>query len=57
MVKSTDANFKLVSIDGTSNFKKIAELKMTSNGFESDDPIKAGTKKCFQCSSCGFRNF
>lgn len=47
LVKSTDANFKLVSIDGTSNFKKIAELKMTSNGFESDGPIKAGTKSAF----------
>ena len=47
LVKSTDANLKLVSIDGTSNFKKIAELKMTSNGFESDGPIKAGTKSAF----------
>lgn len=47
LVKSTDENLKLVSIDGTSNFKKIAELKMTSNGFESDGPIKAGTKSAF----------
>lgn len=47
LVKSTDENRKIMSIDGTSNFKKIAELKMTSNGFESDGPIKAGTKSAF----------
>ena len=47
LVKSTDENTKIMSIDGTSNFKKIAELKMTSNGFESDGPIKAGTKSAF----------
>lgn len=47
LVKSTDENRKIMSIDGTSNFKKVAELKMTSNGFESDGPIKAGTKSAF----------
>lgn len=47
LVKSTDENTKIMSIDGTSNFKKVAELKMTSNGFESDGPIKAGTKSAF----------
>lgn len=46
-VKSTDENRKIMSIDGTSNFKKVAELKMTSSGFESDGPIKAGTKSAF----------
>lgn len=47
LVKSTDENRKIMSIDGTSNFKKVAELKMTSSGFESDGPIKAGTKSAF----------
>lgn len=47
LVKSTDENTKIMSIDGTSNFKKVAELKMTSSGFESDGPIKAGTKSAF----------
>ena len=47
LIKSTDENRKIMSIDGTSNFKKVAELKMTSNGFESDGPIKAGTKSAF----------
>lgn len=47
LIKSLDDTMKIVSISGTSNFKEIAELKMTSNGFESDGPIKAGTKSAF----------
>ena len=47
LVKSTDDTMKIVSISGTSNFKDVAELKMTSNGFESDGPIKAGTNSAF----------
>ena len=47
LVKSTDDTMKIVSISGTSNFKDVAELKMTNNGFESDGPIKAGTNSAF----------
>lgn len=47
LIKSLDDTMKIVSISGTSNFKEIAELKMTANGFESDGPIKAGTKSAF----------
>lgn len=42
-----DENQKIISINGTSNFKDVAGLKMTSNGFESDGQIKAGTKSAF----------
>lgn len=42
-----DENQKIASINGTSNFKDVAGLKMTSNGFESDGQIKAGTKSAF----------
>lgn len=42
-----DENKKIASINGTSNFKNVAELKMSPNGFESDGPIKAGTKSAF----------
>lgn len=47
LIKSTDDTMKIVSISGTSNFKDVAELKMTNNGFESDGPIKAGTNSAF----------
>ena len=42
-----DENKKIVSLNGTSNFKDLAELKMSSNGYESNGPIKAGTKSAF----------